>query len=103
MFQWLRALPTSKTSFNLVFGECPYCNKVCKPLDSGTASHRAVYRQWSTSMHESSCSGNSTLKGFNFEGVQLKKPLRLVVNIMNFTAGEVLVEELVEPLVLFLS
>ena len=54
-------------------------------------------------MHESSCSGNSTLKGFNFEGVQLKKPLRLVVNIMNFTAGEVLVEELVEPLVLFLS
>uniref|UniRef100_A0A672N6D7 FA complementation group L n=1 Tax=Sinocyclocheilus grahami TaxID=75366 RepID=A0A672N6D7_SINGR len=36
--QWLRVLPTSRQSFNIVFGECPYCskafvsnNKHCKP------------------------------------------------------------------------
>ena len=26
--QWLRALPSSRQSFNMVFGECPYCSKV---------------------------------------------------------------------------
>jgi len=26
--QWLRGLPTSRQSFNIVFGECPYCSKV---------------------------------------------------------------------------
>ncbi|XP_056327434.1 E3 ubiquitin-protein ligase FANCL-like, partial [Danio aesculapii] len=25
--QWLRGLPTSRQSFNIVFGECPYCSK----------------------------------------------------------------------------
>ncbi|KAF3708528.1 E3 ubiquitin-protein ligase FANCL [Channa argus] len=25
--QWLRALPSSRQSFNIVFGECPYCSK----------------------------------------------------------------------------
>ena len=28
MLQWLRALPSSRQSFNVVFGECPYCSKV---------------------------------------------------------------------------
>ena len=28
--QWLRALPSSRQSFNMVFGECPYCSKVRK-------------------------------------------------------------------------
>lgn len=26
--QWLRGLPSSRQSFNIVFGECPYCSKV---------------------------------------------------------------------------
>ncbi|XP_032409290.1 E3 ubiquitin-protein ligase FANCL isoform X1 [Xiphophorus hellerii] len=29
LYEWLRALPSSRQSFNLVFGECPYCSKVC--------------------------------------------------------------------------
>lgn len=29
--QWLRGLPTSRQSFNIVFGECPYCSKVLMP------------------------------------------------------------------------
>ena len=28
--QWLRALPSTRHSFNVLFGECPYCNKVCR-------------------------------------------------------------------------
>lgn len=28
LLQWLRGLPTSRQSFNIVFGECPYCSKV---------------------------------------------------------------------------
>ena len=28
LFQWLRALPTSRQSFNTIFGDCPYCEKV---------------------------------------------------------------------------
>ena len=31
--QWLRALPSSRQSFNMVFGECPYCSKV-RHIDS---------------------------------------------------------------------
>ncbi|XP_038150653.1 E3 ubiquitin-protein ligase FANCL [Cyprinodon tularosa] len=27
LYEWLRALPSSRQSFNLVFGECPYCSK----------------------------------------------------------------------------
>ncbi|XP_036430194.1 E3 ubiquitin-protein ligase FANCL [Colossoma macropomum] len=27
LYEWLRGLPTSRQSFNVVFGECPYCNK----------------------------------------------------------------------------
>ncbi|XP_044069914.1 E3 ubiquitin-protein ligase FANCL isoform X2 [Siniperca chuatsi] len=27
LYEWLRALPSSRQSFNIVFGECPYCNK----------------------------------------------------------------------------
>ncbi|XP_051867982.1 E3 ubiquitin-protein ligase FANCL isoform X3 [Pristis pectinata] len=26
--QWLRGLPSSRQSFNIIFGECPYCSKV---------------------------------------------------------------------------
>uniref|UniRef100_A0A3Q3GW81 E3 ubiquitin-protein ligase FANCL n=1 Tax=Labrus bergylta TaxID=56723 RepID=A0A3Q3GW81_9LABR len=29
LYEWLRALPSSRQSFNIVFGECPYCSKVC--------------------------------------------------------------------------
>ena len=29
LLQWLRAVPSSRQSFNVVFGECPYCSKVC--------------------------------------------------------------------------
>ena len=28
LLQWLRGLPTSRMSFNTIFGECPYCNQV---------------------------------------------------------------------------
>ncbi|KAJ8309595.1 hypothetical protein KUTeg_014469 [Tegillarca granosa] len=27
LFEWLRALPSSRQSFNIIFGECPYCSK----------------------------------------------------------------------------
>ncbi|XP_068583786.1 E3 ubiquitin-protein ligase FANCL [Cebidichthys violaceus] len=27
LYEWLRALPSSRQSFNVVFGECPYCSK----------------------------------------------------------------------------
>lgn len=27
LYEWLRALPSSRQSFNIIFGECPYCNK----------------------------------------------------------------------------
>nr|XP_006638677.1 PREDICTED: E3 ubiquitin-protein ligase FANCL [Lepisosteus oculatus]XP_015218447.1 PREDICTED: E3 ubiquitin-protein ligase FANCL [Lepisosteus oculatus] len=29
LYEWLRGLPSSRQSFNIIFGECPYC---CKPL-----------------------------------------------------------------------
>ncbi|XP_005385816.1 PREDICTED: E3 ubiquitin-protein ligase FANCL isoform X1 [Chinchilla lanigera] len=27
LYEWLRGLPTSRQSFNVIFGECPYCSK----------------------------------------------------------------------------
>uniref|UniRef100_A0A3B4A3D2 E3 ubiquitin-protein ligase FANCL n=1 Tax=Periophthalmus magnuspinnatus TaxID=409849 RepID=A0A3B4A3D2_9GOBI len=27
LYQWLRALPSTRQSFNTIFGECPYCSK----------------------------------------------------------------------------
>ncbi|XP_048864116.1 E3 ubiquitin-protein ligase FANCL [Brienomyrus brachyistius] len=27
LYEWLRGLPTSRQSFSMVFGECPYCSK----------------------------------------------------------------------------
>ncbi|XP_062422638.1 E3 ubiquitin-protein ligase FANCL [Pungitius pungitius] len=27
LYEWLRALPSSRQSFYMVFGECPYCSK----------------------------------------------------------------------------
>uniref|UniRef100_A0AAR2ITC7 RING-type domain-containing protein n=1 Tax=Pygocentrus nattereri TaxID=42514 RepID=A0AAR2ITC7_PYGNA len=36
LYEWLRGLPTSRQSFNVVFGECPYCNKVMTLLNSIT-------------------------------------------------------------------
>ncbi|XP_042547125.1 E3 ubiquitin-protein ligase FANCL [Dipodomys merriami] len=27
LYEWLRGLPTSRQSFNILFGECPYCSK----------------------------------------------------------------------------
>ncbi|XP_056291106.1 E3 ubiquitin-protein ligase FANCL isoform X1 [Pseudoliparis swirei] len=27
LYEWLRALPSSRQSFSIVFGECPYCSK----------------------------------------------------------------------------
>ncbi|KAG9338001.1 hypothetical protein JZ751_027338 [Albula glossodonta] len=27
LYEWLRSLPSSRQSFNIVFGECPYCSK----------------------------------------------------------------------------
>uniref|UniRef100_A0A8C4TEW4 FA complementation group L n=1 Tax=Erpetoichthys calabaricus TaxID=27687 RepID=A0A8C4TEW4_ERPCA len=29
LYEWLRGLPSCRQSFNIVFGECPYCSKVC--------------------------------------------------------------------------
>lgn len=28
LYEWLRGLQTSRQSFNILFGECPYCSKV---------------------------------------------------------------------------
>ncbi|XP_034040214.1 E3 ubiquitin-protein ligase FANCL isoform X2 [Thalassophryne amazonica] len=36
LYEWLRALPSSRQSFNVVFGECPYCNK---PITVKMAAH----------------------------------------------------------------
>ncbi|NWH28633.1 FANCL ligase, partial [Grus americana] len=30
LYEWLQGLPSSRQSFNVIFGECPYCNKVRK-------------------------------------------------------------------------
>ncbi|XP_015276690.1 PREDICTED: E3 ubiquitin-protein ligase FANCL [Gekko japonicus] len=27
LYEWLRGLPSSRQSYNVIFGECPYCNK----------------------------------------------------------------------------
>ncbi|KAM8945332.1 E3 ubiquitin-protein ligase FANCL [Pelodytes ibericus] len=27
LYEWLRGLPSSRQSFNVIYGECPYCNK----------------------------------------------------------------------------
>lgn len=27
LYEWLRTLPSCRQSFNIIFGECPYCNK----------------------------------------------------------------------------
>uniref|UniRef100_UPI00398EACA1 E3 ubiquitin-protein ligase FANCL isoform X3 n=1 Tax=Pristiophorus japonicus TaxID=55135 RepID=UPI00398EACA1 len=27
LYEWLRGLPSSRQSFNIIFGECPYCSK----------------------------------------------------------------------------
>ncbi|XP_053568009.1 E3 ubiquitin-protein ligase FANCL [Bombina bombina] len=27
LYEWLRGLPSSRQSFNIIYGECPYCNK----------------------------------------------------------------------------
>ncbi|XP_055099336.2 E3 ubiquitin-protein ligase FANCL isoform X3 [Symphalangus syndactylus] len=32
LYEWLRGLQTSRQSFNIIFGECPYCSKVSKLL-----------------------------------------------------------------------
>ncbi|XP_029793271.1 E3 ubiquitin-protein ligase FANCL isoform X3 [Suricata suricatta] len=32
LYEWLRGLLTSRQSFNIMFGECPYCSKVRKSL-----------------------------------------------------------------------
>lgn len=40
LLQWLRTLPSSRQSFNVVFGECPYCSKV------GTGGHIKVTQRW---------------------------------------------------------
>ncbi|MEE6474700.1 hypothetical protein FKM82_010462 [Ascaphus truei] len=28
LYEWLRGLPSSRQSFNIIYGECPYCSKV---------------------------------------------------------------------------
>ncbi|XP_021341917.1 E3 ubiquitin-protein ligase FANCL-like [Mizuhopecten yessoensis] len=30
LYEWLRALPSSRQSFNTIFGDCPYCSKPIK-------------------------------------------------------------------------
>uniref|UniRef100_A0A672P6W0 E3 ubiquitin-protein ligase FANCL n=1 Tax=Sinocyclocheilus grahami TaxID=75366 RepID=A0A672P6W0_SINGR len=36
LYEWLRGLPTSRQSFSIVFGECPYCSKVIVNLITKT-------------------------------------------------------------------
>ncbi|XP_029963032.1 E3 ubiquitin-protein ligase FANCL isoform X2 [Salarias fasciatus] len=36
LYEWLRALPSSRQSFSIVFGECPYCGK---PITVKMAAH----------------------------------------------------------------
>uniref|UniRef100_T1J608 SRCR domain-containing protein n=1 Tax=Strigamia maritima TaxID=126957 RepID=T1J608_STRMM len=30
LYEWLKVLPSSRLSFNVIFGDCPYCSKVSK-------------------------------------------------------------------------
>lgn len=39
VLQWLQGLPSSRQSFNVIFGECPYCNKVRKYGENGMKQH----------------------------------------------------------------
>ncbi|XP_060043224.1 E3 ubiquitin-protein ligase FANCL isoform X2 [Erinaceus europaeus] len=38
LYEWLRGLLTSRQSFNIIFGECPYCNKPITLKMSGRKS-----------------------------------------------------------------
>ncbi|XP_047459788.1 E3 ubiquitin-protein ligase FANCL isoform X2 [Mugil cephalus] len=38
LYEWLRALPSSRQSFSIVFGECPYCSK---PITVKMAAQRS--------------------------------------------------------------
>ncbi|TKS85208.1 E3 ubiquitin-protein ligase FANCL [Collichthys lucidus] len=38
LYEWLRALPSSRQSFSIVFGECPYCSK---PITVKMAAHKS--------------------------------------------------------------
>uniref|UniRef100_A0A8C7B3H9 FA complementation group L n=1 Tax=Neovison vison TaxID=452646 RepID=A0A8C7B3H9_NEOVI len=38
LYEWLRGLPTSRQSFNIIFGECPYCSKPITLKMSGRKS-----------------------------------------------------------------
>ncbi|KAF7252476.1 E3 ubiquitin-protein ligase FANCL [Varanus komodoensis] len=53
--QWLRGLPSSRQSFNVIFGECPYCNKILLTSHLG--------------------SGGSSLGGSSTQEVHLQSPL----------------------------
>ena len=59
LLQWLRGLPTSRMSFNTIFGECPYCNQVSHiaalacppPLPIHTHSHTPTHPHTHTHPH----------------------------------------------------
>ncbi|XP_020896902.1 E3 ubiquitin-protein ligase FANCL [Exaiptasia diaphana] len=36
LIEWLKSLPSSRQSFNMIFGECPYCNKPITVKVTGT-------------------------------------------------------------------
>ncbi|XP_072121373.1 E3 ubiquitin-protein ligase FANCL isoform X1 [Mobula birostris] len=38
LYEWLRGLPSSRQSFNIIFGECPYCGKVRQGRGMGYGS-----------------------------------------------------------------
>ncbi|XP_069787605.1 E3 ubiquitin-protein ligase FANCL [Narcine bancroftii] len=38
LYEWLRGLPSSRQSFNIIFGECPYCSK---PITVNMTSNRS--------------------------------------------------------------
>uniref|UniRef100_A0A671KRF4 FA complementation group L n=1 Tax=Sinocyclocheilus anshuiensis TaxID=1608454 RepID=A0A671KRF4_9TELE len=44
LYEWLRGLPTSRQSFNIVFGECPYCSKVIFSLPPTKNLYVAYFR-----------------------------------------------------------
>ncbi|TSK22708.1 E3 ubiquitin-protein ligase FANCL [Bagarius yarrelli] len=44
LYEWLRGLPTSRQSFNTVFGECPYCSKVLMAEYLNIITYNTVFK-----------------------------------------------------------
>ncbi|XP_030012457.1 E3 ubiquitin-protein ligase FANCL isoform X3 [Sphaeramia orbicularis] len=63
LYEWLRALPSSRQSFNIVFGECPYCSKV-RHADSILHKGPSLQPALSARLYTSPPSASATIRRF---------------------------------------